>query len=152
MSADFRLDLPPFDSALIEEIFASSAAVFEGIEREYVTWRLSHMPDVSVFRADVEEQLVGFKIGYATARRKYYSWLGGVHPAFRGRGIASELMLRQHRWLAERGYSTVETAANQENHAMAQLNLRHGFSICGVRVAASRTQILYSKALARVAA
>jgi predicted GNAT superfamily acetyltransferase len=105
------------------------------------------MPDVSVFLATSDSRLVGFKAGYAVGERKYYSWLGGVHPDFRRRGIAAELMQRQHRWLAERGYAVVETAVEQENTAMAQANLRHGFSVCGVRTEPQRVQILFSKPL-----
>ncbi len=105
------------------------------------------MPDVSAFLAIAAGRIVGFKIGYAMSQRKYYSWLGGVDPAFRRRGVASELMERQHRWIAMRGYTVVETSANQENVAMAQVNLRHGFSVCGMRVEAARTQVLYSKSL-----
>jgi ribosomal protein S18 acetylase RimI-like enzyme len=147
MEIEFRLHLPPFDSNLIEDLVVLGSLVFGQSDPRYVTWRLSHMPDVSAFCATSEGQLVGFKAGYAMTERKYYSWLGGVHPDFRRRGIASELMDRQHRWLVQRGYSIVETAANQENHAMAQANLRHGFSICGVRTEPQRIQILYSKSL-----
>jgi hypothetical protein len=46
-----------------------------------------------------------------------------------------------------REYTVVETSANQENVAMAQVNLRHGFAVCGIRVKAARTQAWYSKAL-----
>jgi predicted GNAT superfamily acetyltransferase len=147
MDIEFRLVQPPFDSTAIEELVGLSSDVFGKSDASYVTWRMSHMPDFSVFCATSDGQLVGFKAGYALSERKYYSWLGGVHPDFRRRGIASELMVRQHRWLVQRGYSIVETAANQDNHAMAQANLRHGFSICGVRTEPQRIQILYSKLL-----
>jgi len=136
----------PFGSALIEELAAIGSLVFGESDLD-LAWRLSHMPEASVFCAGSQGRLVGFKAGYAMTERKYYSWLGGVHPDFRRRGIASVLMDRQHRWLVERGYAVVETAANQENHAMAQANLRRGFSVCGVRTEPHRVQILYSKEL-----
>ena len=147
MDIEFGLHLPPFASGLIEELVALSLRVFGQLAPRYVTWRLAHMPDVSAFCATSAGQLVGFKAGYAMTELKYYSWLGGVHPDFRRRGIASELMERQHRWLVQRGYAMVETAVNQENLAMAQANLRHGFSVCGVRTDPQRIQILYSKVL-----
>ena len=83
------------------------------------------MPDVSALLAIAAGSIVGYKVGYAKSQRKYYSWLGGVDPEFRRRGIASELMQRQHEWIAARGYTVVETAADQNNTAMAQVNLRH---------------------------
>jgi ribosomal protein S18 acetylase RimI-like enzyme len=148
MQVAFGVELPPFDSGVVERLVALGAAVFGRSDPNYVVWRLTHMPDVSVFCASVDSRLVAFKAGYAVGERKYYSWLGGVHPDLRGQGIASALMDRQHRWLAERGYAVVETAVDQENTAMAQANLRHGFSVCGVRTEPQRVQILFSKALA----
>ena len=143
----YRLDLPPFAAAVVEELEALNAAVFSTVAPQYVSWRMSSMPDVSAFLAIASGRIVGFKVGYAMSQRKYYSWLGGVDPAFRRHGIASALMQRQHEWIAVRGYTVVETSANQENTAMAQANLRHGFSVCGMRVEAARTQVLYSKSL-----
>jgi ribosomal protein S18 acetylase RimI-like enzyme len=146
MNIEATLHSAPFGSNLIEDLAALGLLVF-GESDLALAWRLSNMPDVSVFCARSQSRLVGFKAGYAMTERRYYSWLGGVHPDFRRRGIASALMDRQHAWLVERGYAVVETAANQENHAMAQANLRHGFSVCGLRTEPHRVQILYAKEL-----
>ncbi len=143
----YRLDLPPFSTRVIDELQALNAELFDSVAPQYVSWHMSNMPDVSAFLALSADKIVGFKVGYAMSQRKYYSWLGGVDAAFRRRGIASTLMDQQHRWIATRGYTVVETSANQENVAMAQVNLQHGFQVCGMRVEATRTQVLYSKAL-----
>lgn len=148
MTVAFSVAGPPLDAAVVANLVDLSAVVFGRSDPQYVHWRVAHMPDVSVVYATTDGRLVGFKAGYAVGERKYYSWLGGVHPEFRRQGIASELMIRQHRWLAERGYTLVETAVDQENQAMAQANLRHGFSVCGVRTEPHRVQILFSKRLA----
>jgi predicted GNAT superfamily acetyltransferase len=141
----YRLDLPPFSTRVFDELQALNAEVFDSVAPQYVSWRMSNMPDVSAFLALSADRIVGFKVGYAKSQRKYYSWLGGVDPAFRRRGIASALMAQQHGWIATRGYTVVETSANQENVAMAQVNLQHGFRVCGMLVEANRTQVLYSK-------
>ena len=147
VSIAYRMDLPPFDASVVDELESLNSGVFESVAPRYVSWRMSSMPDVSAFLAIADDKIVGFKVGYAMSQRKYYSWLGGVHSEFRRRGIASELMERQHKWIAARGYTVVETSANQENVAMAQVNLRHGFAVCGIRVEPARTQVLYSKEL-----
>ena len=98
-------------------------------------------------RAHAVGRLVGFKAGYATGRHRYYSWLGGEQADFRRRGIAAALMRRQHAWLRERGFETVETAANQDNLPMIGANLEHGFTVCGLRQKAGRVQVLFSKDL-----
>jgi predicted GNAT superfamily acetyltransferase len=149
MTVEITLVQPPFEARLLQSLLDLSAGVFGQSNPAYVTWRIANMPDVSLFGATEAGALIGFKLGYAMTQEKYYSWLGGVRADCRRRGIAAELMRRQHAWLAQRGYRVVETAADQDNHAMARANLRHGFSICGMRAEPTRTQILYLKMLVR---
>jgi hypothetical protein len=56
-------------------------------------------------------------------------------------------MAKQHEWLANCGYQSIETAVNQENIAMAQVNLGSGFEVCGVRSEPHRVQVIFSKQL-----
>lgn len=150
MDLALRLELPPFSPAFVDRLTYLSHRVFGTEDADRIRWRLRHMPDVSVFVADdATRRSVGFKAGYAVSERKYYSWLGGVDPDWRRRGVADALMRRQHHWLAERGYGEVETAANQDNPAMTAVNLRHGFRVAGLRVNIDNTQILFLKTLRR---
>ena len=139
--------LPPFADPWIDELAALSALVFPGPPID-LRWRLSHMPDASVFVARDGGPLVGFKAGYAIAEGKYYSWLGGVHPSSRGKGLATQLAHAQHRWLRERGYVTVETASRQDNPAMARLNLKLGFAVEGTKAEPQAVKVLWARRLA----
>ncbi|AUD00486.1 GNAT family N-acetyltransferase [Spirosoma pollinicola] len=76
-------------------------------------------------------QVVGCKLGYERKPHHFYSWLGGVHPDFRGYGIASELMRRQHDWCRQQNYHTVRTQTYNQWRGMLILNLRVGFDIIG---------------------
>jgi len=125
-------------------IEALSERVFERPAID-IAWRLGRMPAVSVFTAEREGLLVGFKAGYAVAERRYKSWLGAVHPAWRGRGIAGRLMAAQHGWLLERGFQSVETATRADNTAMARLNGRCGFVVVGARQEPHGRQRLWVK-------
>lgn len=146
MAMDYSLAVAPLDARLIAALAQLGEAVF-GAPKADLHWRLEHMPSASVACASEAGRLVGFKAGYAMGRGRYYSWLGGVHPDFRRRGIAAELMRQQHAWLRERGFETVETAANRDNLAMIRANLDHGFTVCGLRHKADRVQVLFSKDL-----
>lgn len=75
--------------------------------------------------------VVGCKLGYARKPKGYYSWLGGVHPDFRGLGIASELMRQQHNWCRTHGYTSIQTQTYNQWRSMLILNLRQGFTIVG---------------------
>jgi ribosomal protein S18 acetylase RimI-like enzyme len=128
----FSLTQAPLPAQAIEEIQGLVTSVFESLDPD-VPWRIVNMPAFTVFEARSAGVLVGFKMGYAHARRRYYSWLGGVHPDFRHRGIARRLMTSQHRWLTEQGYTSVETSARDDNIAMIQLNLSSSFGKVGTR-------------------
>lgn len=146
MPVEFSLHLAPFEAHFVDALARLGESVF-GTPKADLAWRLERMPLASVACASDAGRLVGFKAGYATSRTRYYSWLGGVHPDSRRRGIAAELMRHQHAWLREHGFEVVETATNQDNLAMTQANLRHGFAICGLKHKSGRVQILFSKEL-----
>jgi GNAT superfamily N-acetyltransferase len=131
MEIAFSLSETPFTDAQVAEVNGLAGDVFKAVDEEDNAWRLTSLPDVSCFEAREGELLVGFKIGYAITSKRYYSWLGGVHAEFRGRGIARELMRRQHQWLRDRGYREVETRVFSDNEIMAHLNLSAGFEFVG---------------------
>ena len=74
-------------------------------------------------------RVVGFKIGYEYANDTFYSWLGGVHADYRGKGIASELMHRQHEKVKALGYLKVRTISRNKRREMLLLNIKFGFDV-----------------------
>ena len=120
----------PLRSSLITLL----AGVFVNQSAEEVVADLTyhqHRSPLVILLATDREQLVGCKIGYERQPGHFYSWLGCVDPAYRGRGIASELMRRQHDWCRQNGYHTVRTHTYNQWREMLILNLRHGFDIIG---------------------
>lgn len=131
---------------LISEVASLSEQIFEPPAIDYF-WRLTRMPEVSLFCAREEGRLLAFKAGYAIAERKYYSWLGAVAPDRRNQGIASELARRQHAWLRECGFSVVETSSRNNNSIMTRINLASGFVMIGTKIEPHGVQVLWSKKL-----
>lgn len=109
------------------------ARVFDSFDPDYLPERLSHVVDpvLHLVRGDDGEPL-GFKLGYRRGPRLLYSWLGGVVPAARGRGLAAQLMQAQHGWAARQGYAHVETRTRAANNRMIIVNLKAGFRIVGM--------------------
>jgi GNAT superfamily N-acetyltransferase len=96
--------------------------------------RLEEPPSIKGFYAWVAysgDCPVGFKTGYELKPCKYYSWLGGVHPDYRNKGIAGKLMELQHEWCVMNGYRTIQTKTKNKWKSMLILNLKHGFDIIG---------------------
>jgi ribosomal protein S18 acetylase RimI-like enzyme len=143
---DYALCISPFPSDLHARLSELIRVIFGEADDDDLAWRLSRLPDASVVTAVSGTLLVGFKFGYAETSRRYYSWLGGVHPDFRQRGIASCLMEQQHRWVAAAGFAAVETSATPDNAAMLRLNQRFGFETIGT-YARRGPRVLMSKRL-----
>ena len=79
----------------------------------------------------VDGEVAGFKIGYALSSAEFYSWLGGVLPWARGRGLAQYLLEVQEALVVARGYSLIRVKSRNQFPAMMRLLLRNGYQISG---------------------
>ncbi|MGZ3789481.1 MAG: GNAT family N-acetyltransferase [Bacteriovorax sp.] len=86
-----------------------------------------------------EDCLVGFKFGYGQDPDLFYSWTGGVKTSHRKRGIATELMNRQHEWCKNNHYKRIETRTRNKFPEMISLNLKFRFQIIGTFTDYDRT-------------
>lgn len=107
-------------SALHHEVFMNA---------DHLRAKLSIVPNALVLVASHNEEVVGYKIGYELTKDRYYSWYGAVSEGYRGRGIASELMKKQHQLIAEAGYTILETKTRNKWRNMLIANIKHGFDI-----------------------
>lgn len=94
-----------------------------------------------------QRRVVGYKFGYEDRPGRFYSWLGGVHPAYRRLGLGRALMERQHALVARAGYRTVRTVTLNRHRAMLLLNLQSGFDIVGTLWSRGELRIVLEKAL-----
>ena len=78
-------------------------------------------------------QPVGFKLGYRERPGRFYSWLGGVLPEYRGQGLARLLMDRQHAYCRDQGYRFIRTQTRNRWRQMLILNLKAGFDVIGTQ-------------------
>jgi len=109
-----------------------SARIFGKSDPAYVIDRLANATDpVLHWIRDAAGAPIAVKIGYRLKPGQLYSWLGGVLPEHRRRGLAARLMRAQHQWAAANGYTEIETHTRADNNAMIIANLSHGFQIAG---------------------
>lgn len=141
-------------SELNDEILKSlvelEKRVFEKpISEEQLRTRLESSRGVLGILAMVDGKACGYKVGFERSADTFYSWIGGVDPDYRQRGIASSLMQEQHKLLAERRYRYVRTRTKNAYREMMILNLKHGFEITGVhhKLKESRLAIIMEKRL-----
>ena len=75
--------------------------------------------------------MIGYKIGFKNKPGYFESWIGGVDPNYRRKGVASALIKAQHDCCRDAGFMIVSTINEGNNRAMLIANLRSGFEICG---------------------
>ncbi len=90
---------------------------------------------------------LGFKLGYAVDEREFYSWLGGVLPEGRGRGIAQALLERQEQWAIEHGFELISVKTMRRFPAMLRLLSRNQYDSVGVEGAGDSARLRYEKRL-----
>lgn len=77
-------------------------------------------------------QPVGSKVGYKLSDGCFYSWMGGVLPAWRRHGVAEMLAVAQEEWLRERAYTRLRFKTRNSCRAMLHFALSREFHIVGV--------------------
>ncbi len=91
--------------------------------------RLEGVPHL-ILIAYAGQKPVGFKVGYQK-EDYFYSWMGGVIPAYRGMGIARLLAARQEDWVKKKGYKELVFKTRNQHKGMLIFALKNGFNIVG---------------------
>lgn len=92
--------------------------------------RLDGVPH-SILVALIDGHWAGFKVGYE--REDYfYSWMGGVLPVYRRKGVATALQRAQEIWVQSHGYARLVFKTRNYLKGMLIFGLKNGFDIIGV--------------------
>lgn len=81
--------------------------------------------------AYVEERMVGFKVGYDKFEdgKNFYTWMGGVLPDFREKGIAAALAKKQEAWIVQNGFQNVILKTRNKHQGMLIFAIKNNFKI-----------------------
>jgi len=91
--------------------------------------RLRHRLSLALV-ALVDGELAGFKVGYQSELpEQFYSWIGGVRPEFRRKGIATALAVEQERWAKAQGFTSVFFKTRNRFPGMIQFGIERGFKV-----------------------
>ena len=93
---------------------------------------------------------IAFKIGYQKhSDGSFYSWMGGVLPNYRRKGIANELADIQEAWAKKNGYISIKMQTREKHKAMLALAINRGFQITNriENISSSNTRIWMNKPL-----
>lgn len=120
------------DESTRQTLFMLYEAIFGKPPGQKVQERIDTAADLLILIAQTPEgKPAGFKIGYRQDPHTFYSWLGGVLPKYRSRGIAAALMEYQHEWAKKLGYRRIQTKTMNRWRSMLVLNIKSGFDVIG---------------------
>ena len=119
----------------VEEVIQLCQAIPEfknSYPKEEFIRRLS-LKNSMILVAEEEGIPVGFKCGYESEElNTYYSWMGGVIPAYRNMQIAKTLLLEMERRIKTMGYKFLSFKTLNEHKAMLIFAFKNGFEIVNV--------------------
>jgi len=73
---------------------------------------------------------IAFIIGYQRySDGSFYSWMGGVLPNYRRKGIANNLADHQEVWAKKNGFNSIRIQTREKHKAMLALAINRGFQI-----------------------
>ncbi|MCF7840584.1 MAG: GNAT family N-acetyltransferase [Candidatus Marinimicrobia bacterium] len=98
--------------------------------------------------ASHEKRPVGFKLGYAGTRPNHlHSWLGGVVPQYRRRGIAFRMLQMQEEWARSHGFKTIGFNTFHRFPEMQRLGRKAGYKLVKTTVEDGETKLWFEKHL-----
>ena len=101
--------------------------------------------------AYADKQMIGFKVGYDKFEdgKNFYTWMGGVLPDFRKKGIAKALANKQEIWIKQNGFQNVILKTRNKHQGMLIFAIKNNFKIIEIeaRNNIEEHRILLKKAL-----
>lgn len=137
----------PLDVITMSGLRELALLVFKPENVDELLGEIAGKPHILTHLAFYGDLLIGFKTGFDEKPGSFYSWLGAVHPEYRRRGVASELMRLQHESLRASGHSEVITITRNKWREMLILNIKVGFQIVGTYTDGGEAKIMLHKSL-----
>jgi len=131
------------DLKILENLYTE---IFEDAQLDFFHNRLNEQKNICSLIAFENKTPIGFKIGYNYKKTTFYSWVGGVLPNFRNKGIGEKLAQLQEQWAKKNGYFKLRTKSMNHFKPMMILNLKNGFDIVTVyKNSTKQTKIVFEK-------
>lgn len=94
--------------------------------------RLQNIPHL-ILIATKGQHLIGFKVGYQRENDgSFYSWMGGILPAYRRLGVAARLATAQEQWVKEQGYITIKMKTRFRLKGMQKFAMNRDFQMTSI--------------------
>ncbi|MFQ5429638.1 MAG: GNAT family N-acetyltransferase [Phycisphaerae bacterium] len=133
----------PLIAELYNEIFRPAREV------AFLKRRLRGRYNALLLVANLDDRPVGFATAFELKPTVFFSWLTGVLPDVRRRGIASQLHEAQCAWATEHEYHYLRMECHNAHRPILHMAIAMDFNIVGVRWDPDRADnlIIFEKTL-----
>lgn len=104
-----------------------------GQDESFFARRFQGRHNVMIFLAMLDEQPVGWSIGFELMPTTYFCWLCGVVPDARRLGIATQLMQALQAYAGENDYTILRFECQNQHRPMLHLAITEGYDLVGIR-------------------
>ncbi len=119
----------------VDEVYALAKAIpeFEDLYPKTVFVTNLGNNKALILIAEIENIAVGFKAGYEQQQDgSFFSWMGGVFPEFRGKGVARKLANYMEEWAIKEGFSKIKMTTRNRNKAMLIFAVSNSFNLTSI--------------------
>jgi len=102
-------------------------------DREWISRRLEGRRSVLVQVARVDDDAVGFYLGYELKPDTHYTWLVGVVPEVRRTGVATQLMHAAQDYARNEGCRILRFECDNHIRPFLHFGIANGYDIVGMR-------------------
>ena len=102
-------------------------------EVDFFKRRFTGRYNILTLIARMDEQPVGFWIGFELKPGMFYHWMGGVHSDVRRHGVARQLQEAQQAWARDHGYEYIRCECMNHQKEFVHFAVACGYDIVGIR-------------------
>ena len=118
-------------------------------DEEFFRRRFRARYNTLMFVAMIDEQHVGFSVGFEVMPSTYFCWLCGVDPQARRLGIATQLMQAIEAFARDHDYSVLRFECQNQHRPMLHVAITEDFDLVGIRwdTASANNVVIFEKDL-----
>lgn len=83
--------------------------------------------------ARIDDQPVGFFMGFELKPDTFFAWFYGVVPDARRQGVGSQILEAAQSWAAQHGYDIFRLESDNQHRPMLHMAIAMGYDIVGLR-------------------
>jgi hypothetical protein len=143
-----NLELLNSSNPLLNQTLNLYAALYGSQHAVRLSERLLSKKNAYIHVVELNQKVIGFRIGYESQNKCYYLWMEGIHPQFRNLEMAPFVLKQVMEWAHLLGFKKVRAiSSSRQNHRIINF-LEEGFYIKGsFSESNNKTRLLLEKHL-----